>query len=255
MPWDPAQYLRFGPERLRPALELLARVPLEEPEDIVDLGCGPGHLSKIMKARWPQARVVGVDSSAAMLARAAADAPEFVWQRADLREWGPERPVDLIYANASLHWVEDHQALMPRLLGGLRPGGWLAVQMPRNQDRPSHRAAFEVAEQGPWRARLEPLLRRHPVAEPEAYLRWLSPVASRLDLWETDYLHLLEGPDPVAAWAQGSLLVPLLEALQAEERESYLEAYRARLRVAYPPDAAGRTAFRFRRLFLVAQAK
>jgi trans-aconitate 2-methyltransferase len=255
MPWDPAQYLRFDTERLRPALDLLARIPLEAPEDIVDLGCGPGHIAKILKARWPQAHVVGVDRSREMLAKAAASAPELAWQQADLAEWRPDHPVDLIYANASLHWADDHQALLPRLMAGLKSGAWLAVQMPRNQDRPSHLAAFEVAEQGPWGARLGPLLRRRPVAELEDYRRWLSPAASRLDLWETDYLHLLEGPDPVAAWTHGSLLVPLLEALEGEEREPFLEAYRARLRGAYPQDEAGGTPFRFRRLFLVVQAK
>jgi trans-aconitate 2-methyltransferase len=255
MPWDPGQYLRFDSDRLRPALELLARIPLETAEAVVDLGCGPGHISRILKARWPMAQVMGVDRSVEMLERAAVGAPELQWQRADLAEWHPERPVDLIYANASLHWADDHQNLFPRLLATLKPGGWLAVQMPRNQDRPSHRAAFEVAERGPWRTRLEPLLRRHPVAEPEDYLRWLSPFSRHLDVWQTDYLHRLEGPDPVAAWTQGSLLVPLLEALQEEEQEPFLEAYRSRLRVAYPQDEEGRTPFWFRRLFLVARAK
>jgi trans-aconitate 2-methyltransferase len=190
-----------------------------------------------------------------MLEQAAVNAPELQWRQADLAEWQPARPVDLIYANASLHWVDDHQTLFPRLMGFLKPGGWLAVQMPRNHDRPSHLAAFEVAQQETWRTRLGPLLRRQPVGEPEAYLRWLAPVANRLDLWQTDYLHLLMGPDAVTAWTRGSLLVPLLEVLQTEEKEAFLEAYRSRLRLAYPPDEDGRTPFRFRRLFLVAQGK
>jgi trans-aconitate 2-methyltransferase len=255
MPWDPIQYLRFDSERLRPALDLLARVPLEAAEEIVDLGCGLGHIAKILKSRWPLARVMGVDRSHEMLERAAAGAPDLQWRQADLAEWHPDRPVDLIYANASLHWLDDHRALFPRLMAGLKPGGWLAVQMPRNQDRPSHMAAFETVVQGPWRARLGPLLRKQPVAEPEAYLRWLSPAASHLDIWQTDYLHLLEGPDPVAAWTQGSLLVPWLEALREEEKETFLEVYRSRLREAYPRDEEGRTPFWFRRLFLVAQVK
>ena len=255
MPWDPIQYLRFDGERLRPALDLLARIPLGAAEDIVDLGCGPGHITKILKSRWPSARVTGVDRSREMLEQAAAGAPEFQWRLADLAEWHPDRPVDLIYANASLHWLDDHQSLFPHLMADLKPGGWLAVQMPRNHDRPSHLAAFEAAEGGPWRARLNPLLRKQPVAEPEAYLRWLSPGASHLDIWQTDYLHLLEGPDSVAAWTQGSLLVPLLEALREDEKEPFLEAYRCRLREAYPSDGEGLTPFWFRRLFLVAQAK
>jgi trans-aconitate 2-methyltransferase len=255
MPWDPVQYLSFDSERLRPARDLLARVALKRPKDIVDLGCGPGHIAKLLKARWPSARVTGVDDSREMLARAAREAPELGWEQANLAKWHPHHPVDLIYANASLHWLDDHATLFPRLMSFLKPGGCLAVQMPRNHDRPSHLAAFEVVEQGPWRDRLEPLLRRQPVANPEAYLRWLTPLSTRLDFWQTDYLHLLEGVDPVAAWTQGSLLVPLLEALEEAEREAFLETYRARLRTACPADETGRTPFWFRRLFIVALAR
>jgi trans-aconitate 2-methyltransferase len=254
MPWDPIEYLAFGSERLRPAFDLLARIPLEEPETVVDLGCGPGHVTKILKTRWPLARVVGVDRSPEMLRRVAGEGSDLEWQQVDLAEWRPDHPVDLIYANASLHWLDNHEFLFPRLMSFLGPAGWLAVQMPRNQDRPSHQAAFEVAEEGPWRERLHPLLRRRPVAEPEAYLRWLSPLVRHLDLWQTDYLPLLEGSDPVAAWTRGSLLVPLLEALTEAERGPFLEAFTRRLRLAYPTDEAGRTRFWFRRLFMVAQA-
>jgi trans-aconitate 2-methyltransferase len=253
MPWDPARYLSFGSERLRPALDLLARVPLEAPAEVVDLGCGPGHVTRLLKARWPLARMTGVDGSREMLDLARREVPEGCWEQADLAEWRPEGPVDLLYANASLHWLDDHAALFPRLMGFLGPGGCLAVQMPRNHDRPSHQAAFAVVEEGPWRDRLEPLLRRRPVAEPEAYLDWLAPSAATLDIWETDYLHRLEGSDPVVAWTRGSLLVPLMEALEPGEREAFLAAYQDRLRKAYPSDASGRTSFRFRRLFIVAQ--
>jgi trans-aconitate 2-methyltransferase len=255
MPWDPSQYLTFDSERLRPALDLLARIPLEAPEEVVDLGCGPGHVTRALKTRWPLARVLGVDGSPEMLARAAAEGPALAWLRADLAEWAPAHRVDLIYANASLHWLDDHATLFPRLMGFLKPGGCLAVQMPRNHDRPSHQALFEVAEEGPWRDRLRPRLRRHPVAEPEDYMRWLTPQACCLDLWETDYLHLLEGPDPVAAWTRGSVLVPVLEGLTEAERAPFLQAYCSRLRERYKADPEGRTPFRFRRLFIVARSE
>ncbi|NWJ41319.1 MAG: methyltransferase domain-containing protein [Geothrix sp.] len=253
MPWDPVQYLSFDAERLRPALDLLARVPLEAPESVVDLGCGPGHVARILQTRWPGARLTGVDGSPEMLQQAAGALPGARWILADLADWQPDHPVDLIYANASLHWLDGHDALFPRLLTFLKPGGCLAVQMPRNHGRPSHLAAFEVAEAGPWRERLGPLLRRQPVAEPEAYVRWLEPWAPHLDVWQTDYLHRLEGPDPVAAWTRGSLLVPLMDALRDEERGAFLEAYRQRLREAYPMDGTGRTPFWFQRLFIVAK--
>jgi trans-aconitate 2-methyltransferase len=254
MPWNPGQYLNFASERLRPALDLLAQVPLEAPSTIVDLGCGPGHITRILKDRWPSARVIGMDHSPEMLRKAALEGAGIEWQLADLAEWHVDQRVDLIYANASLHWLDDHEALFSRLMSYLRPGGCLAVQMPRNHHRPAHMATYEVAEEGPWRDRLRPLLRRQPVSEPEAYLRWLTPLASKIDLWQTDYLHLLEGPDPVVGWTRGTLLVPLMEALAEEEKGPFLEAYARKVRSAFPVDEAGRTHFWFRRLFILARS-
>jgi trans-aconitate 2-methyltransferase len=162
--------------------------------------------------------------------------------------------VDLIYANASLHWLDNHETPFPRLLGLLAPGGFLAVQMPSNHDRPSHQATFAVVEAGPWWEWIESLLRRYPVAEPGASLRWLSPGAQQVDLWKTDYLHLLEGLDPMAARTRGSLPAPLVEALEEAERSSFYEANCSRLREAYLKDGVGPTPFWLRRLFMVARS-
>lgn len=251
MPWDPDQYLAFGSERLRPALDLLAQVPLTAPHRVVDLGCGAGNVTRMLRERWPEADVLGVDSSPEMLASAARACPGASWREANLATWAPEARVDLIFSNAALHWADDHDRLLPRLLGFLAPGGCMAVQMPRNHDRPSHASVFEVIDRNPdWARRLGPLLRRDPVLSLEAYEALLSP--AHVDAWETDYLHLLEGEDAVLGWIRGSFLTPLMEALDPADRESFLAACRVALREAYPQDGFGRTPFRFRRLFLVA---
>jgi len=255
VPWDPAQYLKFADHRLRPAVDLLGRVDLAEPGEVYDLGAGAGNVTRLIKARWPGARVTGVDSSAEMLAKAAAAEPAIHWERADLATWRPPRPADLVYSNAALHWIEGHARLFPALLGGLAAGGVLAVQMPRNFSAPSHTLIAEAARGGPWRTRLEPLLRPSPVGDPAIYYDVLAPHAAALDIWETEYLQVLEGDDPVKEWTKGTWLRPLLDALPEPERGGFEAAYAALVRRAYPRRADGRTLFPFRRLFIVARAR
>jgi trans-aconitate 2-methyltransferase len=253
MSWDPAQYLKFAGERLRPALDLLARVPAESPDTVVDLGCGAGNLAPMILARWPGTRLAGVDGSPEMLEKARADHPRAAFVQADIGAWRPERPVDVIFSNAALHWLDGHERLLPALLEALRPGGWLAVQMPRNFNAPSHTAIVETIEQGPWRARLEPVLRREPVAAPGFYWRLLERRAAELQVWETEYLQVLSGDNPVAEYTKGTWLKQFLDRLEGAERAAFEADYRARVLAWYPPEPDGRTLFAFRRLFLVAR--
>lgn len=251
--WDPRQYLRFSGHRLRPAVDLLNRIDLAEPKRIVDLGCGAGNVTVLLRDRWPSAALTGVDGSADMLAQARAAAADVKWIEADMARWTPAAPPDLIYSNAALHWLGDHEALFPRLVDMLAPGGVLAVQMPRNFGAPSHTAMADAARSGPWRDRLEPLLRPPPVSEPDVYYGLLAPLAATIDIWETDYLQVLEGDDPVAEWTKGTWLRPLLDALEEPDRSGFELVYRERVRAAYPRRADGRTLFPFRRLFVIAQ--
>lgn len=253
MSWDPAQYLKFSGERMRPAVDLLARVAAEAPQTVVDLGCGAGNLAPLLMARWPRAQLTGVDSSPEMLAQARAAHPGAQFVQGDIGAWRPARPVDVLYSNAALHWLDGHERLLPALLEALAPGGWLAVQMPRNFSAPSHTTIVETIEQGPWRSRLEPLLRREPVAAPGAYWRLLEPRSAELQVWETEYLQVLEGDNPVAEYTKGTWLKQFLDRLQGAEREAFETAYRERVLAWYPPQADGRTLFPFRRLFLVAR--
>lgn len=255
MTWDPARYLTFGDERLRPAQDLLARVPLEAPARIADLGCGPGNATALLAQRWPDAAILGVDSTPEMLERARESGIEAEWVEADLARWAPDQPFDLIYANAVFQWLDDHERLLPRLISFLRPGGALALQMPRNFAAPSHGLMRETAASGPWSGRLKTVLRREPVGPPAGYFAILKGHSLDLDIWETEYLHALEGRDAVLNWTRGTALRPVMDALSEADFGAFEAAYAERLRRAYPRREDGTTLFPFRRLFIVALAR
>jgi trans-aconitate 2-methyltransferase len=251
--WDPAQYLKWSDHRLRPAVDLLQRVAAERPAQVVDLGCGTGNVTALLRARWPAARLSGVDSSPSMLARARASDPSVDWREADVATWAPPSPVDVLFSNATLHWIDDHAALFPRLVTLVAGGGTLAVQMPRNFGEPSHTSIYEVVRETRSRERLEKLIRREPTRPPDYYWDLLRPHVSALDVWETVYTQALTGEHPVADFVKGSWLKPFLDALDADERPAFEDAYRARVARAYRPRADGTTLFPFRRLFIVAR--
>jgi trans-aconitate 2-methyltransferase len=259
MRWNPAQYLQFAGERLRPAMDLLARVPLERPGTIVDLGCGVGNVTMLLGERWPDAHIVGVDSSPDMLreARAATrNDRRFTFVASDLAQWRPDAPVDLVYSNAALHWLPDHAALFARVATMVAQGGVLAVQMPDNFRAPSHTLIADIARSERWRTRLGGIVREPPVAVPADYYSWLAPLMAPVDIWLTEYLQILEprrdGEHPVAAWTRGTWLVPFLDALDEHDRAEFLGEYMQRLALEYPARHDGRTLFPFRRLFVVA---
>lgn len=252
MTWDPQQYSRFAGQRLRPALDLVARIPVDQPRNVVDLGCGTGNITRILRSRWPDAVFTGVDGSPQMLAEARKAASDIVWEQTEIAGWNSQAKFDLIFSNAALHWLDDHPALFARLCGNTAAGGALAVQMPRNFGAPSHTLMHELASSPPWRDTLAALLRPQPVLAPEDYYRLLAPHARSLDIWETQYLQILEGENPVAEWTKGTWLAPLLAALAPGARADFEAEYRRRVAQAYPRQPDGKTLFPFRRLFIVA---
>ncbi len=253
MSWNPEQYLKFSDHRLRPAVDLLNRIDVAEPRLIYDLGCGAGNVTRLLRARWPKARIIGVDSSSAMLGKARGASSDIEWVQADLADWVAEAPADVIFSNAALHWLDGHAALFPALLGNLAAGGALAVQMPRNHGAPSHTGMMEAACSGPWQGLLQSRLREHPVAAPEFYWDVLAAAGVRPDIWETEYIHALEGVDAVVQWTLGTALRPLLDALDEPWRSAFLADYARRMAEAYPRRGDGVTLFPFRRLFVVAR--
>lgn len=250
--WNPTQYLRYGGERLRPALDLMARIQADSPEVVYDLGCGTGTITGILKERWPDAKVTGVDSSASMLERTRDVETGVYWQHADLNDWKPEDSADVVYTNAALHWLDDHSQLFPRIMAAVKPGGVLAVQMPENFSAPSHTSIADTVREGAWQERLAPFQREQPVAEPSFYYDLLSQISSSIDMWETTYMHILEGDNPVVEWTKGTMLRPLLDNLSEDEGNDFLKSYTEKVAKAYPHRADGKTVLPFKRLFIVA---
>ncbi len=256
--WDPRQYRRFEAERDRAALDLLLRLPEDlEPRRIWDLGCGAGQHAALLKRRHPRAEVHGLDSSAAMLEQARALSAEVDWREGDIASWRPDRPADLILANASLQWLPDHAALLPRLAEALAPGGVLAVQMPLAHESRHHGIMRATAAAGPWAAPLRGVDVIAPLLAPEAYYDCLAGLCDDIDIWSTTYLHVLEGEDAVLEWMKGTALRPHLTALADDPvmRTGYLSALADALSAAFPRRPDGRTLLPFPRLFLVARRR
>jgi trans-aconitate 2-methyltransferase len=253
--WDPQQYAQFWDQRRRPALDLVARLaPAEPPVHILDLGCGPGTVTTLLADRWPDAEIIGIDTSPEMLADARELLPDVTWREGDLTTFEPDPAPDLLFTNAALHWVPDHETLIPRLFGHLAPGGTLAIQVPDKWDQPSHTIAFEIAAQGRWREALRDAIDPHPLLSPGRYLELLLPVAADVDLWTTTYHHVLEGPDPVVEWFLGSFLRAFVSRLDEADGQDFVAQYAAAMAEAYPARSDGRTVMPFQRLFLIARA-
>jgi trans-aconitate 2-methyltransferase len=249
--WDPAQYLRFAGERLRPALDLLAQVPLDAPARAVDLGCGPGNVTAILRQRFPQADIVGIDGSAEMLAKARATVPDCRFEQDDFFHWQPGDPLDLIYSNAALHWVDRHPTLFPRLLSFLAPGGVLAVQMPAMHDQPLHLVAREIAATREWAEALRDAVPVRGILPAADYWDLLRPRVASLEVWQTTYLHALSGEDAVMEWASGSSLRAYLDLLPEERKRAFRQDYAEAVRRHYPRRPDGTTILPFHRVFMV----
>jgi trans-aconitate 2-methyltransferase len=251
--WDAAQYMRFGGERARPFFDLIAQVAAVDPRYVADLGCGPGNLTAVLARRWPQATVVGVDNStemisAALLARG--DDGGLSFAVGDVRDWRPERVPDVLVCNAVLQWVPGHHELLVRWADMLAPGGWLAFQLPGNFDQPSQAIIREMAQSPRWRELLKDAELNRQAGDPAEYAELLARPGYEVDAWETSYLHILQGDDPVLEWTKGTALRPVLAALDAERAAGFLEEYGQRLRQAYARGPFG-TIYPFRRVFTV----
>jgi trans-aconitate 2-methyltransferase len=251
--WDPTQYLRFGKERLRPALDLLAQIPLPAPARVVDLGCGAGNVTAILRQWFPDAEITAVDSSDAMLAKARATAPDCRFEQADFFQWQPRDLLNLIYSNAALQWVDRHPALFPRLLSWLAPGGVLAVQMPAMHATPLHQLSRRLAVSGEWSQELHGVIPAPGILPAMEYWDMLRPRVASLEMWQTTYMHALQGEDAVMEWASGSGLRPYLNRLSNARQAEFRRAYAEAARPHYPRQPDGTTILPFHRLFMVAR--
>jgi trans-aconitate 2-methyltransferase len=256
--WDPAQYLHFADERSRPFYDLAGRIGATAPAYVVDLGCGPGQLTASLASRWPDAEILGIDSSAAMIETAQAArygggevAKRLSFAVGDVAEWQPPRPVDVIISNAVLQWVPGHLELLPRWAGFLAEGGWIAFQVPGNLDQPVHALLRELATSPRWRGQLGGIELNRQAGDPADYLELLAGLGLAVDAWETTYLHVLPGADPVTDWYKGTGMRPALAALDPADAQEFTRQYSERAQQLYPTRSWG-TVLPFRRVFVVA---
>ena len=251
--WSPAQYLKFADERTRAARDLLAQVPLTEARLVYDLGCGPGNSTELLVRAYSGARVIGVDNSPGMLAKARAALPQCEFEEADLARWQGGQGADLLFSNATFQWVPGHLEVLQRLLTGLKRGGVLAVQMPDNLGEPSHVAMIAAGRNAPYADKLAGASEaRDVLPEPADYYAALKPLCAKFDVWHSIYNHPLDGISGIVEWLKGTGLRPFLEPLTPEEQNDYLQRYMAQLAKAYPLQADGKVLLRFPRLFIVA---
>ncbi|ARN80567.1 trans-aconitate 2-methyltransferase [Methylocystis bryophila] len=254
--WSSELYLKFEEERTRAARDLLSRAPDFEPKIVVDLGCGPGNSTLLLRSRFPDATIIGIDNSSNMLNVAQSRVPSASFIQADIAHWRPETPPDFLFANAALHFVPDHYALIQRLVSTLAPSGVIAVQMPNSTHQASHALMRMISAEGPWADRLLPIAKsRPPIGPAEEYYRLLTPLCARVDIWETSYIHPVDGPDQIVEWFEGAELRPFLDPLTEEERSVFLARYRQELGASYDRQPDGRLLLHYPRLFFVARAK
>lgn len=254
--WDPDVYLRYEQYRARPALDLIAQIPVKAAGDIVDLGCGPGNVTRALKETWSDRKVIGVDKSEDMLAKAReANADiDIVWQQGDIGSWQPKERFALIFSNAAFHWVSNHAEVIQRLPSHVVPGGWCALQIPVTEECAYQMCIRETVNSARWADKLAKVWMYKDPLGPEPMYDLLAPNCQTVDIWVTDYHHVLEGENPVLDWIIGTGLTPYLSVLNETEKAAFLDDYSARVSAAYPKQADGKTLFLMKRIFVLAQA-
>jgi trans-aconitate 2-methyltransferase len=251
--WDSELYLRYERERTQPSIDLVSKIGVHAPSKIIDLGCGPGNSTRILRERWPSAHIVGLDSSPEMIERAKKNSADIEWKVGDIQSLPQADRFDLIFANASLHWLDDHRTLIQRLMKLVEPSGVFAFQMPALYDQPAAQAVHNLAISRAWSAlRLAERYKLH-VDTPGDYYNWLSPLSRNIQIWETNYFHELPDHQAIVEFYSSTGLKPYLEGIPSDElsrafKAAVLEAYK----VLFPSQRNGKVLFQFRRLFVVA---
>lgn len=252
-PWDPREYMRFGDERTRPSLDLVSRIAVQNPLSVIDLGCGPGNSTRALQQRWPSARVTGLDSSAQMIAAARTEHPDGEWIHSAIQDWRPSAVFDVVFSNAALQWLPDHGPLVARLFGHVSPGGALAFQIPSPDYALLRTLIHEVALDGPWVHRMAAPLGELTMESPSFYYDHLAPAARALDIWVTEYFHVMDSPSAIVDWIASTGLRPFLDVLESDdESDQFVMRLSERVSQSYSTRADGRVLFPFKRTFVIA---
>jgi trans-aconitate 2-methyltransferase len=255
MSWDAELYMRFGDQRTRPAIDLADRIDVAAPRRIIDLGCGPGNSVQVLAERFPTARITGLDSSEKMIAKAREDFPQGEWLLGSIEGWHAEEPYDLVFSNAALQWIPNHEALVRRLFAQVAEGGALAFQIPRHVDSPLRRAILEISRDAEWTERMDDARGALTMESPAYYYDALAETASSLDIWQTEYDHVMDDAQAIVEWIKSTGLRPFLGALESDaEEHRFVAMVSERVRAEYPRRVDGKVIFPFNRLFVVAYA-
>ena len=251
--WSPSEYMRFGDERTRPSVDLASRIAVERPASVIDLGCGPGNSTRVLRQRWPEAHVIGLDSSPQMIDAARADEPLEEWIVSGIEDWNPSVAFDVVFSNAALQWLPDHCTLVERLFSGVASGGALGFQIPSATFAAVRDLICVIALDGPWTSRMDGPLGELTMESPGVYYDFLSPHARSVDIWETEYSHVMDSAAAIVDWLASTGLRPFLAVLEAEEESrSFMSRLNEMVRETYPPQRDGRVLFPFKRTFVVA---
>lgn len=253
--WDPQLYLKFDRERTQPSIDLAARVEIAEPRKVIDLGCGPGNSTAVLQARWPTAEITGLDSDDEMLRAARRDYPQHYWLQQDAATWKSRGEYDVVFSNAMLQWLPNHAQAIENWFAAVAPGGALAVQVPAHLRSAVHNHILEVVSEPMWRERTSDAAHAINSAEAGYFYDILSGLSQRIDLWVTEYCHVLDGPEEIINWMRGTGLRPYLNVLSPGEQQRFEAELLERVAVSYPRQQDGKVLFPFRRLFFIAYQK
>jgi trans-aconitate 2-methyltransferase len=251
--WNATHYLKYADERTRPSIDLAARINLDAPHSIVDLGCGPGNSTQVLRNRWPMAKLLGVDTSPEMIEAARTRYPDHEWLIADASSWTTPEPLDLVYSNAALQWIPDHRSLMRRLFSMVASGGTLAFQIPSGTFATVRTLIHDISRMPAWSEQMDAARQALTMESPEFYYDALCDVASSLDIWETEYYHVLASKAAIVDWISSTGLRPFLAALDTDaERSEFVAELQNRVDAAYEAQIDGKVLFSFRRTFVIA---
>lgn len=251
--WDPGGYMRFGDERTRASIDLASRIAIESPSSVIDLGCGPGNSTRTLQQRWPCARVTGLDSSAQMIDSARREYPEGDWVLSAIEDWRPASAFDVVFSNAAIQWLPDHGPLVERLFGSVSSGGALAFQIPSAEHALVRTLIHEIALDAEWAPRMAGPLGALTMESPSFYYDHLAPAARALDIWETEYSHVMDSPSAIVDWIASTGLRPFLDVLEPDgESERFVTRLHERVSQSYPTRVDGRVLFPFKRTFVIA---
>ena len=251
--WNPRQYLQFANERTRPSIDLSPRVNIENPKCIIDIGCGPGNSTRVLRGRWPDAKIAGLDSSAAMIEKAKEDYPGIEWITADASAFMHEKKYDIVFSNAAIQWIPDHEVLVPHLFEIVNRGGALAVQVPGNKESPLHQALLRVSSSPKWSRFTSDVEKIFTYNDAAYYYDTLFRISSKFDLWETTYYHVLNSHAGLVEWYKGTGMRPFLEKLPDESsRKEFENEVLAECIQVYPIRKDGKVLYPFKRIFFIA---